>query len=220
MIKNPYSGKFIAFEGIDGCGKTTQCQKAFEWLSGRGSKALMTKEPAKYLPSGKLIYGLLFGKDKVKFSNMSAVQRQRHYYINRAEHYFHTAIPALQNGMTLLTDRCLVSVVLDVQKPNDLEILLDDEECYFSMSEVPLIRPDKVIIYDLPPDVAVARLAQKDERRRDFFEQPDRIGRARQAYLEFADRFPDFCHIVDGQGSIEDVFLKTKEVIDRPSVPF
>jgi len=84
------------------------------------------------------------------------------------------------------------------------------------MSEVPFIRPDKVIIYDLPPDVAIARLAQKDERRRDFFEQPDRIERARQAYLEFANKFPDFCQVVDGQGSIDEVFALTKQALEEP----
>ena len=209
MIQNPYPGKFIAFEGIDGCGKTTQCDEAFEVLSGFGADLLKVKEPAKYLPSGKLIYGLLFGREGVRFEDMSQRQRQRHYYINRAEHYFHTVIPALEKGVNVLSDRSLVSIALDVLKPNDLDILLEDEECYFRMAEVPFIRPDAVFIYDLPPDVAVQRLNQKDERRRDFFEQPDKIKRTRDAYLEFAAKFSEFCQVIDGQGDVDEVFART-----------
>ncbi len=213
MIQNPYPGKFIAFEGIDGCGKTTQIEMAYDFLAGAGVDLSRVKEPAKYLPSGKLIYGLLFGRDKVKFENMSAVQRQRHYFINRIEHYFHTVIPGLEKGINFLTDRSLVSMALDVKLVPDIDYLLEDEESYFRMAEVPFIRPDAVFIYDLPPEVAVQRLTQKDERRRDFFEQPEKIQRTREAYLEFAAKFPDFCRVIDAQGNVDEVFARTQSAL-------
>jgi len=213
MTSNPFPGRFFAFEGIDGCGKSTQCAMAGKLLLQNKLDVLVAKEPAKYLPSGKLIYGLLFGRDSVKFSDMTPRQRQRHYYINRIQHYFQLVIPALEAGTNLLTDRCLASITLDVEKLVDLDILLEDEESYFRMSEVPFIWPDKIIIYDLPPEEAVVRLNQKDERRRDFFEQPDRIKRNRDTYLEFASRFPNCCRVVDGTGNADEVFARTTRVL-------
>ena len=213
MIKNPYPGKFIAIEGVDGCGKSVQSQLVYDFLIQSGEKVLLTKEPAKYLPSGKLIYSLLFGKHEVKFANMTPRLRQRHYFINRIEHYDRTVIMALKSGVNVVTDRCFASVVFDVQRSGDLDILLSDEECYFEMAEVSFIRPDKIIILNLPSATAIKRLSEKDERRRDFFEQPEKIERTKEAYLEFANRFREFCVVVDGSPNQERVFADVRDVV-------
>lgn len=208
MIVNPFPGKYIAYEGMDGCGKSTQCVKSVNFLSAGKEKVRKAKEPNKEVLGGKLIYGLLFERGPVGFSSMSPLQRQSHYFFNRMQHYLQVVIPALKAGINVLSDRSLVSIALDMQNEGDLETLLAAEEYYFEMEEVPFIRPDLVIIYDVEPEIAIRRLSEKDERRRDFFEQPDKLPRTREAYREFAARFGDFCRVVDASEDADTVFTK------------
>lgn len=207
MIPNPYPGKFIAFEGMDGCGKSTQCEKSFNFMLAGKERVKKVKEPNREVLGGKLIYGLLFERGPVGFSSMSQLQRQSHYFFNRMQHYTQVVIPALKAGINVLSDRSFASIALDMQKEGDLEALLAAEEYYFEMEEVSLIRPDLVIIYDVEPAVAVQRLSEKDERRRDFFEQPDKLLRTRAAYREFAAKFSDFCRVVDASEDADIVFV-------------
>ena len=213
MEKNPYPGKYVVFEGMDGCGKTTQCDKSLRYMLAGGEQVLKVKEPNKDILGGKLIYGLLFGRGAVGFSSMSSLQRQSHYFFNRMRHYVEVVIPALKVGINVLSDRSLVSICLDVHSFGDLEKLLEAEEFYFKMEEVPFIRPDLVMIYDIEAEVAIQRLGEKDERRRDFFEQPGKLSQTRHAYKEFAGKFPDFCEIVDASEDANVVFSKTKQLL-------
>ena len=207
MVVNPFPGKYIAFEGMDGCGKSTQCTKSANFLSAGKERVKKVKEPNREVLGGKLIYGLLFERGPVGFSSMSQLQRQSHYFFNRMQHYAQVVIPALKAGINLLSDRSFASIALDMQKEGDLEALLAAEEYYFEMEEVPFIRPDLVIIYDVEPAVAIQRLGEKDERRRDFFEQPDKLLRTRAAYQEFAAKFSDFCRVVDASEDADTVFV-------------
>lgn len=214
MIKNPYSGKFIAFEGMDGCGKTTQCDKAVRYMLAGGEKVLRVKEPNKEVLGGKLIYEMLFGRGSVGFSYMSPLQRQSHYFFNRMLHYTEVVIPALKAGINVLSDRSLASISLEGLVGEDLWQLLLAENYYFEMEEVPFIRPDLIMIYDVAPEIALQRLSEKDERRRDFFEQPDKLPQTRRSYLDFAKKFMDFCQVVDASESADLVFSKyTRELL-------
>ncbi|MEX2090846.1 MAG: dTMP kinase [Candidatus Paceibacterota bacterium] len=214
MIPNSFPGKYIAFEGMDGCGKSTQCAKSANFLAAGKERVTKVKEPNREVLGGKLIYGLLFERGPVGFSSMSQLQRQSHYFFNRMQHYTQVVIPALKAGVNVLSDRSFASIALDMQKDGDLEALLTAEEYYFEVEEIPLIRPDLAIIYDVEPEVAIRRLGEKDERRRDFFEQPDKLLRTRAAYREFAAKFGDFCRVVDASEDADTVFAKhTRELL-------
>lgn len=215
MQKNPYPGKFIAFDGIDGCGKTIQCEKALRYMLAGGEKVVKMKEPDKEVLGGKLIYGLLFGRGPVGFSNMSLLQRQGLYFLNRLSHYAEVVIPALKKGINVLSDRCYASMNLDVHQSGDLERLLVIQEYFFEMEEVPLIRPDLVVILDVCPEIAIQRLSQKDERKRDFFEQPGKLLQTMIAYQEFAAKFPDFCRVVDASEDADKVFRSIRELLHQ-----
>lgn len=216
MIPNPFPGKLIAFEGMDGSGKSTQCEKAFNFMLAGGEKVIKVKEPNKDVLGGKLIYGLLFEKGPVGFSSMSPLQRQSHYFFNRMQHYVQVVIPVLKAGVNVLSDRSLASIALDMQKEGDLEALLEAEDYYFEMEGVPLIRPDLIIIYDVEPSIAIQRLSEKDERKRDFFEKPDKLPRTREAYREFAAKFSKFCQLVDASENADAVFANsTRELLQK-----
>ncbi len=214
MIKNPYPGKFIAFDGMDGCGKTTQCDKAVRYMQAGGERVLKVKEPNKEVLGGKLIYGLLFGRGPVGFASMSPLQRQSHYFFNRMQHYVQVVIPALKSGINVLSDRSFASISLEGLLNDDLWQLLFAENYYFEMEEVPFIRPDLIMIYDVEPTIAFQRLSEKDERRRDFFEQPEKLPQIRRGYNDFVIKFGDFCQFIDGSESADLVFSQsTKKLL-------
>lgn len=203
MIPNPFAGKFIAFEGIDGSGKSAQFTRARNLLMASGVKAIYVKEP-----TSPEIYDRLYGRHPEKnFKDMTQLERQSYYFQDRIQHYRNTVIPALQSGINVISDRCLASVVLDVERPGDLDRLLIEEAHMFSLANVPFIMPDLVLIFDVRIKIAMERLGKKS-RDLDFFEKEDKIKRARRAYLDFFEKFDDSCRIVDGTDSEELVFAR------------
>ncbi len=215
MIKNPYPGKLFVCEGIDSCGKSTQMKLAFNFVKAGGEKVIQTKEPDKDFPTGTLIYGLLFGKHGPKFSNMTQIERQRYYFIDRMVHYSRVVIPALREGINVISDRSLVSVCLDVINPGDLEMLLADEEEIFDMGGVEFIRPDAAVIYDVTVETSLKRHKAKHQET-DYFESDKRDReQQRKAYLEFAQKFSDWTYVVDGNGGEQEVFVATREMLRR-----
>lgn len=211
MIANPFKGKYVAFEGTDGSGKSAQFTRAKNILTAHGVDAVFVKEPV-----SPIIYDMLFGRHPVRnFKDMGQLERQQHYFRDRIQHYRKTVLPALEAGGHVISDRSLVSVVLDVERAGDLETLLADEERMFAEADVPFIRPDLVLIYDVPVEVAMERLGKK-KRELDFFEQGEKIARTRQAYREFSEKFPDFSVIIDATDSEETVFAKnTRKLLGK-----
>ena len=100
-------GKFIVFEGIDGCGKTTQIDELSKWLpkSGlikKGSKLITTREPGgSHL--GKRLRGLIL--DNNENNKPSSLTELLLYSADRAEHVSKIISPALNNNDWLISDR-------------------------------------------------------------------------------------------------------------------
>src|SRR3989338_2355735 len=97
---------FIAFEGLDGSGSSTQAQLLAKRLEKKGKKVLVTKEPTSDNPTGKLIRSVLQHRQK-----MSPQELQRLFTEDRAEHLKNVIEPALAAGTTVITDRYLFSTL-------------------------------------------------------------------------------------------------------------
>lgn len=213
MIKNPHPGKFIAFEGIDGSGKSDQFSMAKEFILKNNKPAYFCKEPGPDRPTGKLVYALLHDKHpKLHFKDMTKVQRQRYYFADRIAHYFYNVIPALESGKNVICDRSFASIALEITSSEELRMLLAQEEIDFKVAEVPFIIPDRILIYDVSPEVAVERLNKKN-RELDYFEQKSKMLQAREGYLMFANEFSDNCRVIDASPSVAEVFDKTQVVL-------
>ena len=100
-------GKFIVFEGIDGCGKTTQIDELSKWLpkSGlikKGSKLIKTREPGGSL-LGKKLRGLILDNNaNIKPSSLAELLL---YSADRAEHVSKIISPALEKNDWVISDR-------------------------------------------------------------------------------------------------------------------
>src|SRR3989344_4218872 len=104
--KNPYKGIYIALEGIDGSGKSTQAKILADYLKKNGKKVVFTKEPTQKPPVGDLIHNIIQGK-----VNLPLVSLQYLFSADREIHLKTVVEPALKEGKIIISDRCFWSSV-------------------------------------------------------------------------------------------------------------
>lgn len=207
MIPNPYPGIFIAFDGNDGCGKTGQIKKATAWLRSldilRHTETIETKEPNKSALFGKKIY-----EDLVQKSGLHETDRfrfQSWYACDSKEHLVSTVIPALETEAIVLSDRFRSSMVYGAANAGEIEKLMQMNQAIIGEH---FIWPDKIIIFDVPIEVSIARLRQKGVKL-DGHEKESVLRRVRRNFLAFAEKYPN-CEVIPAEESIDEVFEKVK----------
>ena len=214
MRINPYLGKFISLEGIDGCGKSEQFGMLHDFLIKKSwLNFIFTKEPTGS-EMGKQIYDILRGiHPTIKLTDLSEFDMQRKYFVDRRGHYQDLVLPALRAGVHVVSDRSLVSIAYGLKNMVDIDSFLQIQEAMFGHANfvIPLVVPDKVIIYDVDIDTAMERLNKKN-RALDAFEQRSRLERTRANYLEIVNKIPN-CVVVDGGLPVEEVFVETKKYV-------
>jgi dTMP kinase len=192
-------GKFITFEGGEGSGKSTQAQLLADRLRGRGSDAVLTREPGGS-PFAEQVRALIL--DPATASH-SALSEALLFYAARSDHLDTTIRPALAAGRWVICDRFSDSTRVYQGVAGGLApAVLDRLE---SMIVAPT-RPDLTLILDLPADAGLSRAA--DRRRAnavagtqaDAYEKRNLAfhERLRAGYAAIAKAEPQRCVLVDG----------------------
>ena len=94
-MSKKYSGKLIVFEGIDGCGKSTQLKLTSQWLQALNFPVLETKEPTEAFNIRELVNN----------NNYTDITELFLFLADRAEHVNTLLLPALEDGNIVLCDR-------------------------------------------------------------------------------------------------------------------
>ena len=102
------NGKLIVFEGVEGCGKTTQMQLCCEWLQNQGISPVITREPGG-TQLGLHLRSLLLGSNKDK--PISATTELLLYAADRSQHVEQELLPNLEAGKIVLCDRYIDSTI-------------------------------------------------------------------------------------------------------------
>lgn len=216
IIPNPFKSKNIAFEGIDGSGKSTNYTRIQDLMGERYPEIgiTYTKEPGSNRFFGRQIYQILNGEHpSLSLPRMGKSHFQAFYVEDRIENHRVKILPAHYRGEHVFQDRtALSSVCYGAESPEDFDDLFGLHDRIFSVAGIPLIWPDKIIIFGVPAEVAVERLNRPD-RSRDVFEQIEKLERVRSNYLAFAGLHPELCCIIDGQAGVDEVFRYTKEEV-------
>lgn len=193
-------GLFITFEGIDGCGKSTQRGMLAEQLEERGFEVVVTREPG----------GTAIGEDirRILVSDVSvhiAPSTELLLYVAaRAQHVAELIKPSLQAGRIVISDRYTDSTVAFQGYGRGLPLEMIDEMNRFATGG---LTPDLTIVFDLDPAMARSRLGSRpvggllgafDEQHAEFHE------RMREGYLSIARREPHRIRVVDASGSAVD----------------
>ena len=187
------SGLFVAFEGVDRSGKTTQLRLLADRL-GEKHEVIVTREPGG-TPVAEAIRVLLLADDV----QMSARCEALLFAAARADHVEQTIRPALDRGAIVLTDRFLDSSLAYQGVARGLGV--DDVES-FNMWATEGLLPDVTIMLDLPVGTSVQREGNTDrmENEGQLFQ-----ARVRRGLMDLANRNPQRYAVIDASGSIEDV---------------
>jgi len=95
------SGKLITFEGLDGCGKSTQLEKATDWLNAQGYSVLKTRQPGGTI-IGQQIRSILLNPEHIELQPESELLL---YLADRIQHLQELILPAKTAGKIVLCDR-------------------------------------------------------------------------------------------------------------------
>ncbi len=194
-------GLFIVFEGIDGCGKSTQVWKLGKYLSNlsKYNHIVMTREPWK----NKKIRKMLRETDD-PYSN--AIELSKMYVNDRREHIKELILPELMNGAHVISDRYSLSTLAYQQTQGiQLKELLKMHKG--------LIIPDIIFIVDVPAKVAIKRMQkdmERDKKKEHKFEKDAKfIEKLRKIFLNLPKQLENHnIVIIDGTKSVEEIFEK------------
>lgn len=187
-------GKFIAFEGCEGAGKSTQMRLLSEYLEKRGVPYTVTREPGGGEISEAIRKVLLNGK----FMDMTDECEALLYAAARAQHLADTVGPALEAGKTVLCDRYIFSSYAYQGYGRGLDMeFLENINSY----AVQNFMPDVALFLDIPPAAAFERKHGADEN--DRIEQAGAAFHKKvyEGYRELLNKFPGQLLPVDCSGS-------------------
>ncbi|HQR79609.1 MAG TPA: dTMP kinase [Actinomycetota bacterium] len=186
-------GLFVAFEGVDRSGKTTQLHRLAERL-GEKREVMVTREPGG-TPVAEAIRVLLLADDV----NMSARCEALLFAAARADHVERTIRPALERGAVVLSDRFVDSSLAYQGVARGLGI--EDVERVNLWATDGLV-PDLTIMLDLPIGTSTQRDGEVDrmENEGELFQ-----ARVRRGLLDLAARQSHRYAVIDASGSIEEV---------------
>jgi dTMP kinase len=190
----PAKGVFIAIEGGEGIGKSTQSKLLKAWLEQEGETVVLSREP------GGSDLGIEIRKILLSHSTGEISPRAEAllYAADRAHHVYSVIRPALAQGDVVISDRYFDS---SIAYQGAGRVLEPGEVVRISRWATESLFPTLTIIIDLPPQVGLARLKSKDR----LESQPiDFHERVRQEFLQIAALDPERYVIIDGNQSIED----------------
>ena len=179
------SPAFIAFEGINGCGKTTLHKRLSAKLVASGHSVCDTREPGG-TPLGIEIRKLLLEWSGEKKSSRAELLL---FAADRAEHVDKVIRPNLSRGTWVLTDRFIYSTITFQGHGRGIDRQLLDQANTLAIQGTV---PDLVILLDLVPEEAFKRIASRNSSSRDSFEEEELAfhTRIRDGFLECAKESP------------------------------
>lgn len=191
----PPAGIFIAFEGGEGIGKSTQSKLLKQWLEQENETVVLSREP------GGTDLGIEIRKILLSHATGEISPRAEAllYAADRAHHVHSVIRPALAQGDVVISDRYFDS---SIAYQGAGRVLEPGEVARISRWATESLFPTLTIIIDLPPQIGLARLKSKDR----LESQPIAFHeRVRQEFLQLAQVDPERYFIVDGNQSIDDI---------------
>ncbi|MEU6969660.1 dTMP kinase [Kitasatospora aureofaciens] len=200
------TGFFIALEGGDGAGKSTQAQALAEWIRGKGHEVVLTREPGGS-PVGQRLRGLVLDVGNTGLSHRAEALI---YAADRAEHVENVIRPALARGAVVITDRYMDSSIAYQGAGRDLAAT---EVARISRWATGGLLPDLTVVLDVDPNRARERFTEALDRLES--EPTEFHQRVRSGFLALAAADPARYLVVDGSQAPGSVTTAIRHRLDR-----
>ena len=191
----PTTGVFIAFEGGEGTGKSTQSKLLKEWLEARGESVVLSREPGG-TDLGQGLRKILLGHETGVISPRAEALL---YAADRAHHVFSVIRPALAEGKVVITDRYFDS---SIAYQGAGRVLSPGEVARISRWATESLFPTLTIVIDLPAEIGIGRLHNPDRLEAEPLAFHERV---RQEFLQLARLDPERYLVVDGKQTIQEI---------------
>ncbi|HVN82384.1 MAG TPA: dTMP kinase [Terriglobia bacterium] len=203
---------FISFEGIDGCGKTTQIHLLERSLRMRRIPVVVAREPGG-TPLGESIRRILLDSSTTHLEPISELLL---YYASRHQNLTETILPALENGNWVLCDRYADASMAYQGYGRGIDLMTIEALNRISIN---CRMPDLTILIDVDPGLSLARARDRNSHRKvdegRFEKEPlEFYNRVRQGYMKMAQKESSRFRIVDGNQSIDQVHQEILRIMD------
>ncbi len=200
-------GRFLTLEGPEGGGKSTNLAFVAGYLRQHHIEVVETREPGG-TPLAERVRALLLDRSVV---GMHPDTELLLMFAARAQHLREKIIPALERGAWVLSDRFTEATYayqgggrgIGHERIAALEQWVQGE-----------LRPDLTLILDLPPEIGMARVANRGELDRFELEHSAFFIRVREAYLAIAAEHPQRCHLIDAARPLSEVQYAIAQRLD------
>lgn len=198
-----YPGYFIAFEGLDGSGQTTQAELLEKYLEDEGKKVLLTKEPTQSDSDNNSevaaqIEAILSGDKEA-----SSKELQGLFIQDREWHLGNVILPALEEGKVVICDRYKYSTIAyGAAKGVNKEDLIKEQEDF--------PEPDLTVLLKVSFAICEGRIEKRGEKR-SIFEEPETLRKIWDVYEELSEEYG--MEVVDGEPDIKEVAKIIRSIV-------
>lgn len=196
----------ITFEGIEGCGKSTQAKLLHEFLEAHGHDAVLTREPG-WGRLGELIRTLILEEREIELDPVSELYL---FCADRAQHVKDFILPCLKDGKVVICDRYFDSTVVYQGYGRRLDMKLVDRAAKASTLGTV---PELTFLLNLPVRKGLSRLkgrgdiTKMDEEPLEFHEL------IRQGYMVVARREPERIIKINADRDVDDIHGDIKSIV-------
>jgi len=199
------TGLFITFEGIDGCGKSTQLNLLAEYLKEKGLEVVITREPGA-VGLGEKLREILLNYDGEVSSNCEAFL----FLADRAQNIDTIVKPAIESGKVVLCDRHTDSTIAYQGYGRGVDL---GQLKMLNNIATSGFKPDLTFIFDIDVETSQLRVGKNKDRME--LAGLDFHNKVRDGYLKIAKEEPERVKVINSKDSIENIFEQVKEIMSK-----
>ena len=200
--------KFITFEGIDGSGKSTQVKLLEDYLSDRGTKVFLTKEPGEG-ELGKAIRTEILDRRDIDIEPYAELCL---FCADRVQHIRELILPKLKDGYTVICDRYYDSTLAYQGSGRGI-----DPDLVFRMAMASSlgVEPDITFFLSIPVEQALLRLKDRAKERNKMDEEPLEFhSRVDEGYRELIEKGIPRIKAIEASGSPEEIHMEIRRFFE------